>query len=632
MQTPDVTTDSDTGPCGRSNGSEPGKVSVYLIPVAASGILSVACGFFVFGPELAGVIARKSTYWFLFIAFALFLFSIWRCLGNLNFRVGVRAFLRPRLLVFVAAVSLLFLVMQPSSYKVVMDEPVVVGTSYQMHAARELSVPDTAYTIGGVFYVIESYVDKRPGFFPFLLSLLHDFTGYRSNQGFILNALLVPVFVLLLAWTGHQFWPNAGGYAAALLALTVPLFADCMNGSLFDLLNVVMILATFALSVHYLRCPGPERLNLLLLCAVLLAHTRYESALYVLPVAGVVFFGWWRAGKIVLSATAALIPLFFIPLALLLGSFKESPDQWQMRGEDAQAFSVGFLRENLESAARFFFQFGNEQPNSLILSVLFVVALAAALVLVLFRRRPASAFGREAAVVFPSLAIGGGVLFGMVLILCYHWGQLDDYAATRLAMPFIVLQILTVVVVAGRCLRSNAWAVAFFGVCIIYFVADTRKTCAAQDFSALNPAAKLAHWTQGKIREHKDEGALFITQQRMLAFNEGFSGTTLIEALAHKSRLHLHQTVKTFNHIYFIYLLENQGDLRLSPFPSDLIESNFDLTVLDTFAIDPFRRAAFARLDQVKFGEGEKPSVDMSLFEGVEDPSEWLNLIPSTLP
>ena len=59
-----------------------------------------------------------------------------------------------------------------------------------------------------------------------------------------------------------------------------------------------MILSTLWLGMRFAEAPGVARLGAFLFSGILLAQTRYESALFVLPVGAVLALVWWRQRRI----------------------------------------------------------------------------------------------------------------------------------------------------------------------------------------------------------------------------------------------------------------------------------------------------------------------------------------------
>src|SRR5439155_20710207 len=133
-------------------------------------------------------------------------------------------------------------------------------------------------------------------------------------------------------------------------------------------------------AVLYLRVPDGDRLSLLVLGAALLAQCRYESVLFVAPVAFVVALGWWRRGRILLPWAACIAPLLLVPYAWLDRFVQSKPLLWQLREGDTARFGLRYLEGNLEGARTFFFNLSPGQPNSLWLTLVGIAGLIWALV------------------------------------------------------------------------------------------------------------------------------------------------------------------------------------------------------------------------------------------------------------
>src|SRR6185436_2307184 len=107
--------------------------------------------------------------------------------------------------------------------------------------------------VQGVFVILEGIVDKRPLFFPFLLSLVHDVGGYRPANAFILNGILSFVFLGLVFVTGRMLAGRVAGWLGVALFAGLPLLAQNSTGGGFELLNLVMLLATLLLGVRFVE-------------------------------------------------------------------------------------------------------------------------------------------------------------------------------------------------------------------------------------------------------------------------------------------------------------------------------------------------------------------------------------------
>ena len=83
--------------------------------------------------------------------------------------------------------GLVLLVHEKYGFKILMDEVMLLGTSMGMHFDKHPLVPVRAHDLQGAFQLLDGQLDKRPLFHPFLVSILHDLTGYRPENVFALN-------------------------------------------------------------------------------------------------------------------------------------------------------------------------------------------------------------------------------------------------------------------------------------------------------------------------------------------------------------------------------------------------------------------------------------------------------------
>jgi hypothetical protein len=238
-------------------------------------------------------------YYYILGVFSLFLFYALRLRVSRPACGSVAG--RPGAAGLAIACGVLFAVWSDSfKHKILFDEYVIQGTAYTMHATKQVSTILRAYNISGTWLTIDTFLDKRPYFFPFLLSLVHDFTGYRIANLFALNVALrrrAPRPPLLVR---DGSWP-AGDPAILAVALmaTMPLFGQNATGRGHgppqpdhDRARGVPGRSSTCAS------PPDDRLNALRPGRVLLTESRYESVIFVLPVAFIVGAGWVRAGRV----------------------------------------------------------------------------------------------------------------------------------------------------------------------------------------------------------------------------------------------------------------------------------------------------------------------------------------------
>ena len=408
-------------------------------------VLAVYLGFFGVSVSLAEAFIKHAGYYVMLLTFGWWIWSLWRIAPAGS---GSSGSLRERVAAGLLILTFTGVSVAQESFrsKILYDEFVLQATAFNMHFFRDVATMVRGYDILGTFLSTDNYLDKRPYFFPFLISLVHDLTGYRPLNAYLVNTVLHPLTLGLAYGLGRALTGWRGGVLAVCLLGSLPLFAQNATGSGMELLNLAMLLAVVALAAGYLARPDEARLSALLLAAVLLAQCRYESALYILPVALVVLAGWWRTRRITLSWTAVAIPALLLPVALHNMVLSHSPILWEMKANQTSRFGAEYVAGNLREAWSFLFSSRPGDANSLFLSWLgglAVLGIAGWLV----------RHGRRSAAIEPTrlawLHLSLGILINTALVMFYFWSSFTDPMAARFCLPLYLLLVFAAVLLAG---------------------------------------------------------------------------------------------------------------------------------------------------------------------------------------
>lgn len=428
----------------------------------SSGVLAFVIGFVAFAPATMELMIRRGGYYYVAAVFAGFCFyggRVLRARGDV-----LRAWVRGPSWVGLALVAAALLVLwsDPFKHKVLFDEYVLQGTAFQMHAVKEYGTLVRAYEIAGSWVSIDSFADKRPYFFTFLVSLVHDFTGYRLTNIFLVNAALTPVFLALAYWLARTVTGRGPALLAVALLASLPLLGQNATGAGMELHNLTMIALVAALAVLYLRAPDDDRLVALVLAAVLLSQSRYESVIFVLPTVLVVLLGWVRAGRVLLPWPVLIAPLLLAPYAWHNRVLSSTPLHWQLQAGQTSRFSVDYLANNLAGAWAFFFSFSGKLANSWYLSALGLIGAGWGMWRAWGWTRSAARPALSPQVV-ALLAFAAGIVGNLTLLMFYYWSRLDDVIASRFALPVcLLLALLAAVFVEQARVRGRPvlrWAV-----------------------------------------------------------------------------------------------------------------------------------------------------------------------------
>ena len=626
-----------------------------LFCLLVSVVVALAMGFVLLDVAQAVEFVGRWGYWFVALPFALLCLEcakyLLRSYEAWSRTDGAQAYpffsLGRRLLAsyalpafFVLLVAGVLLASRPIAFKVGMDELVLAATAQQMHLEKQAYAVAQAYEIEGVRYPSGQIVDKRPLFFPFLISLLHDLSGYRTSQGFYLNALILVGFLLLIYNIGSRLCAPYGGYLGVVLVATVPLVVVNATSGGFDLLNIFMILLLGGRLDAYVREADALRLNLLLLVTVLLAQTRYESVLFVVPVALTIFYVWVREKEIRITRTMICVPLMLIVFALQRRIMNEFETFWQLPEGLEQAFGAKFLGENLHIALNFFIHSNSVYPNSLLLSAGCILSLGV-LAYCIFKGRYASCVAGLHLMTWLGVIVV--VVSNFMLLMAYHWGRIDDPVAARLVLPMLLVECLLVLWALGVLRPSRRGQMALGVLMCAYFFCFSRPLYARADFFASNPHGRICqHLLEICQTLEGRERSLVLSDIGFVPSLTGTSSVMLRTALRQYDRVDLQMRLRSFDAVYLAYRYNrganagSVGDAALDEIQRR-VELRFEVEVLEEIEINEWIGLRFARVKRVRIGADEMLDIDVpgiamgvdnALFEQERVASAFVETLP----
>lgn len=589
------------------------KLVVRLVAFTATAVAAIVGGFLYFTPVKAGELVRQYGYFGIAGTLIWFLVLVRRDLPAARSWVRVMTVSEFKHLCWmVGGLSVLAWVAFPLSYKVMFDELVLQATSWNLHRMREVGTIVRGYDVEGVFLPLFVYVDKRPYFFAFLVSLVHDVLGFRESNGFLFNAVLFPMVLVLFYAIVRRLAPARVALAGLACFGATPLLAQNANGSGMDLLNLGMILLTILLAARYLQRPDDHRLSVLLIACVLLAQTRYESLLFVVTTGLVVIEGWRRAGRVLLPVTAILTPLLLIPSGLHNSYLSGTPALWELKENMDSRFNFVHVMTNLQHAWSYFFNLGFGSLGSIWLSLCGLPALLVGLFLAGKHWR--SWRYTDSTIVSVMLA-GIAILANLGLLMAYFWGQLDDPIVSRLIMPFTVLMGVAIVV-ALRTIESRGWPLArwVLGGALLYHLSWGLP--AANHHRRINQLANEMEWEVRAISRMSPRSRLILTDKSSLNWMiRGIPSIILENADSRAEQIQFHLDHGTFEEVLVtqrIRPISIDGGFEVDP--RDRISARFVLEPV----IERMHGARLVRISRVVEIKAE-PEQDQSMGTSSED-------------
>lgn len=545
----------------------------------------------------------ESGYWFMFFTFGLWLWVVWGWTRRCG-RDGwpqVRALLAPAGLVLI--VGLIWQAHENHGFKILADESLLLGTSQGLHMDREVGYPVRATDVQGPFQILQAVLDKRPYFYPFLVSLVHDFTGYRTSNPFWLNTILSLVFLgTLYALGAKAGGRRSAGALVVLLAGGLPLLAQQATGGGFELLNLTLATGWWWLVIHYLERPDPSTQDVLVLTSVLLASTRYESMLFLVPTALVVGMGWWREGRVLFRWPTWVAPFLLLPMFWLNRAFSANDSLWEMQSVGADTpFALKYVGANLGHALAYFFSFDGYQPNSPFLAFLGLLGLLGfGLWGQRVLRAAGSANGTELGVVVGAL----GPLAVTALMMVYFWGQFDHPVIHRLSLPTQLLMLVAIVAVAGRVLKlpDRGWAGLVAAAVIsmaCWSLPVMAKNAYGRDYS---PAMTMA-WRREFLDRHPERDFLMLDRDSTFWITERVAATPVLQAAERKTGLIFHLRNHSFSAMYVFQAFDVDADTGvLKILPEDDLGPDFELEPITQKRVHTLRLARFSRVVSIRNG------------------------------
>jgi hypothetical protein len=511
--------------------------------------LALIIGFATFSADQSLRSIIYGGFWIMLLFSGLFVWSLWRiAMQDWKGWSGCRE-CSPWPAVLVGFCGALLLVHEQYGFKILMDEAMLLGTSMSLHFDKIALVPMRGHDIQGAFEVMGGELDKRPLFQPFLVSLVHDFTGYRPENAFALNSVLTFVLLGLAYRVGARLAGRGAGVVVVLLLTGLPLLSQNATGGGFEILNLVMILSVFALGLRFVVKRDALSQEAMVLAAVLLAYTRYESVLFLLPVGLLMLWVWWQEKRPVLSWTVLFAPLLMVPYVLHNKVFSVRSSSWELASQPGyeKPFSLSYIPDNIPHWLNFFFDHTGEHSNSLVLSVLGWLALPFFALWVI--KKLASA--RTADPVQLATAIFAlGFAAHSLLLLCYFWGRFDDPVIRRLSLPLNLFLALAVVSVATNFAGGNRrWQVlASLGVLGLF--AHSLPAMARHDYTLDYYVGREMEWRREFIAAHPEKDYLVIDKDSIFWITHRVSATPVKQALNSKGILHFNFQNRIFSAFY----------------------------------------------------------------------------------
>jgi hypothetical protein len=392
-------------------------------------------------------------------------------------------------LVLTGLVLLVAMVSVEPSLRVLADEANLLGTSKNLHFNKTADFATTGKWYYEAYWNLNATIDRRPTLYPYLVSLFHGIRGYHYTNAFWANALLIPFFV----FTAYRLAKSLGGETFGLLAgalvMAHPISLMSARSGGFDLMAATFSLLIVKHLLDYCQAPSANRLILLWMNLVLLAHIRYEGSGFL--IFAVVLLLALRMVKLEHIKSYAIFyafsPLFLLPRVwqmILKANDWEQPLNTTLFGRQ---YVIENLRDYFGMALR---PFNFQRPHAGLIIVLGgagCILIARALLRVIRERKQKPAMLGFAVLVTVWIGILAAMLFS------YFWGKPLHPAAARLYLPFnAVVSIAAAWFLAWLLRRAPIWLVSCMaGILFMVYVPAAAEARFINELTLARQAAQI---------------------------------------------------------------------------------------------------------------------------------------------
>ena len=325
--------------------------------------------------------------------------------------------------------------------RVLTDEATLVSVSQTLAYDRQPLLTVTGIHYGFAFRGLDFMIPQRPLLFPFFIHILHVLTGYRVENAFAFNFIVLFSFLsLLFVWFRKKIgWAQA--YTVLFFVAAQPLVIENASSAGFDLFAAFFLTLGLALTYRLMQEPSALSFQMLWIHLLLLAHIRYESPLFfVLILVPMILLGYVKKEYFHGSLLYAATPLLLLPIF-----WQRFLGQTPYGEIETAPFSLAYF---LDHTALFFQLLIGSKISPLgaaFINMLGLAGLVNFLYLFFKREWPSSKAARQAF----GIALGCLLAFWCILA-SYYYGNLDRLSCTRYYVLFYMLLSIFAVLLLSR--------------------------------------------------------------------------------------------------------------------------------------------------------------------------------------
>lgn len=438
------------------------KIILYFLNLL---LFLVAVGLYIitfFDRSLMRPFFSYGAYYLILLLVLFWIITLLQCLSQ--YKPNLKSFIKSYglgLVVSLLLTSLIFTSVQPI-FRVLSDETNLLAVSKSMTYEKRIDNVTMGKWYYDNFYPIRRVTPKRPLLFPFFTHILHILLGYRTENAFILNFLVLFSLFFLIYVIIKKYLGNMWAFSATLLVASQPIVSQTATCGGFDLLSVLFFLVCFLCLWWFLKEPSAIRFQLLWVNLLMYANIRHESILAFLIM--LCLLACLKYIKIGFFKTKMNFLYFCTPLIFLCLYWQRLLIKNPFETQKA-AFSVSYFVKNNLIFLRTFFNYDFFLPYATFINFVGFLSLLYFGYLFLSAHIAREKYQRH------SILITAACLFAnWTMYTSYHMGKVDHASASRYYVVFCVLLSVLALIIANHFRIFRQKPVSILALSILMFM------------------------------------------------------------------------------------------------------------------------------------------------------------------
>jgi hypothetical protein len=524
-----------------------------------------------------------TSYYFIFALCLIWLIQLSRYLAVLEFSAAdvVKTYW-PGFVLALAMTSLIF-VSVPVQFKILGDETNLLSVSQDMYYHKRAYLISMARFYNGNLQVLDVSIPNRPLLFPFVINIMHSILGYRPDNVFIFNFIML---FLLLSGVYVAIKKNIDAKSAVagiFLILAYPIVSISATSGGYDLFSTVMFALTLTVLYQFLKSPHPAGFAFLWVNLLMFSNIRYESCIFFLIIvaaaARFIKLSYFKEAAYIYVLTP-LLSLPFIWQRFLSQGTYENPAHIPLFAVQSFIKHGGIFIENL-------LNLNFDLPYAGLLNLAAIIIIGYGIKLIVTKSIKLAPYQKYFMII--SILCGGTI---MIIVLSHHFGRYDRPTQARLFMYFSVFCALTPILlkaIHSGWISGKKLMVASCFIFILYHPVATNHA-----FINNMIITRFHQHAQKYLKDLKDPDLLIVTAYATHYSALNYSAITVQYANQHRPTLQAELKANRYSNI--LVLQEIAYATQSPKWPNQQLYPEFRLKPLKEIQVSEDRYLRISRL------------------------------------